>query len=125
MADILIVDQKKEEPQQVSEQHEGVSAPVQPELVRSSREEAMGLESSQEKHRYQDKIDTLMQYVKTQTQDLSPENVKWIIRSLELKLGTPPFSERRINYVAQYAYLCMETKRLEKDKEKFTKGGWT
>ena len=123
MADILIVN-KPEEPA-VEEQREGITAPVEQELIRSSIEESMALDSREDKHRYKDKVDTLMEYVKSQTKDLSPENVKWIIRSLELKLGTPPFTEKRINYVAQYAYLCMETQRLEKDKEKFTKGGWT
>ena len=122
MADIVIVG-KQEEPESV-ETPEGVSAPVQQELLEASIEQAMGLDNQEDKHRYHDKVDILIDYVKTQTKDLSPENIKWVIRSLELKLGTPPFSEKRINYVAQYAYLCMQTQKLEEDKKKFTQGGW-
>lgn len=112
----------KEEPVKKEAPKEGISAPVLPEIMKGAVEEAMGLESGEEKHRYNDKVDTLLEYVQTQTKDWSPESVKWVIRSLELKLGTPPFSEKRINYVAQYAWLCMETQRLSEEKEKFTKG---
>ena len=121
MSDITIVG--GEEPKELKNPEE-ISGPVGEQLIRSSIEQVMGLEAQEDKHRYRDKIDTLIEYAKTQTQDWSPENIKWVIRSIELKLGTPPFSEKRINYVAQYAYLCMESQRLEEDKEKFTKGGW-
>jgi hypothetical protein len=122
MAQIVIVGQ--EEPKEVEAPKEGISAPVGEELIRSSVEQVMGLEESGDKHRYRDKVDTLIEYAKTQTKDWSPESIKWVIRSIELKLGTPPFSEKRINYVAQYAWLCMETQRLSEEKEKFTQGGW-
>ena len=96
-----------------------MSAPVGQELMRSSIEQVMGLEESGEKHRYRDKVDTLIEYVKTQTTDMSPESVKWVIRSLELKLGTPPFSEKRINYVAQFAYLMSEKRKLDSEIKSF------
>lgn len=121
MSHIAII--SEQEPKAEAEtSKESISAPVLPEIMKASVEEAMGLESGEEKHRYKDKIETLLEYVQTQTKDWSPENIKWIVRSLELKLGTPPFSEKRINYVAQYAWLCMESQRMEKEKEKFTKG---
>lgn len=122
MAQIVIVDQPKEETKTEEAPKQTISAPVKPEIMRMAIEESMGLESAEEKHRYQDKVDTLLEYVKTQTNEWSPESVKWVIRSLELKLGTPPFSEKRINYVAQYAWLCMETQKLEAEKDKFTTG---
>jgi len=121
MAKIVIVDQK--EPEVKEAPTSDISAPVKPEIMKMAVEDAMGLESNEDKYRYKEKVETLLEYVKTQTQDWSPESVKWVIRSLELKLGTPPFSEKRINYVAQYAWLCMETQRLSEEKEKFT-GGW-
>jgi len=122
MAQIVIVGQ--EEPKQVESPKQEINAPVGEQLIRSSVEQVMGLESYEDKHRYRDKIDTLIEYSKSQTKDWSPESIKWVIRSIELKLGTPPFSEKRINYVAQYAWLCMETQRLAEEKEKFTQGGW-
>lgn len=123
MADITIVEENKKE-SVISKQPEQISAPVQPEIIRSSVEQAMGLESQEDMHRYQDKVDILVEYAKTQTKDWSPESIKWVIRSLEMKLGTPPLSEKRINYVAQYAFLCMESAKIEEDKKKFTQGGW-
>jgi len=123
MAQIVIVDQEQPKETKPPKEQGVVSPPAGEFILRSSVEEAMGLESKEDKHRYQDKVDTLIEYVRTQTKEMSPEAIKWVIRSLELKLGTPLFSEKRINYVAQYAWLCMETDRLEKEKEKFL-GGW-
>jgi len=122
MADIKVLEQEQTEDIEIKEPGEGVSAPVKPEIMKLAVEDAMGLENAEEKYRYKEKVETLLEYVKTQTNDWSPESIKWVIRSLELKLGTPPFSEKRINYVAQYAWLCMETQRLAEEKEKFTKG---
>ena len=118
MADITIVGEKKQE-SVIDKQPEQISAPVRPEVIRSSVEQAMGLESQEDMHRYQDKVDILVEYTKSQTKDWSPESIKWVIRSLEMKLGTPPFSEKRINYVAQYAYLMMEKRKLDSDIKSF------
>jgi hypothetical protein len=92
--------------------------PVLPQLMEDAIAQVMDIDSS-ERHKYADKLGTLMEYVKSQTKDLTPENIKWVIRSLELKLGTPPFAEKRINYVAQYAYLLSEKKKLDKDIRNF------
>ena len=116
MADIVIIG--GEEPKEVKPP-EQIIGPVGEQLVESAVEQVMGLESQEDKHRYRDKVATLIEYVKSQTKDLSPESVKWVIRSLELKLGTPPFSEKRINYVAQYAYLLSQKKMLDKDIKSF------
>ena len=116
MPDILIVGQR--EPEEVKDP-QPVSAPVEQQVVRSAVEQVMGLEDMADKSRYAHKVDTLIEYVKTQTKDMSPESVKWVIRSLELKLGTPPFSEKRINYVAQYCYLLTEKKKIDKDIKSF------
>lgn len=79
----------------------------------------LGLEKDSEFGLHKDKIDTLLNYAKSQTKDHSPENLKWIIRSLELKLGSPPFAEKRINFVARYAYLLQEESKIKKEKEAF------
>lgn len=72
-----------------------------------------------EAKRSDDKLETLLEYVKSQSPDLSPENIRWTLRSLELKLGTPPIAEKRINYLARYAYLMSEKKQIDKELEKF------
>lgn len=73
--------------------------------------------------KYQNKIQTLIEYAKLKTEDHSPEGIKWAIRSLSLKVGTPPLGEKLINYLGKYAYLELETRKLEKEKEQYLKGG--
>lgn len=77
--------------------------------------QVMGVDPS-EQSKYQEKAQVLLDYAKGETQDCSPENLKRIIRSLELKIGSPPLSERRIDYITRYAYLALEEKKLKKDK---------
>ena len=101
---------------------EQLSPPVLPNMMETAIADAMGLESSIDKSKYSDKVQTLMEYVKSQTKDFSPENIKWVIRNLELKLGTPPFAEKRISYVARYAYLMSEKKKLDSELTSFERG---
>ena len=63
------------------------------------------------------KMDTIVKWAKAQTEDHSLTNLKWVIKNLEMKLGTPNFGETRVTKVARYAYLDMEGKRIEKEKE--------
>lgn len=65
------------------------------------------------------KIQALIDYVKAHNKELSPDNIRWTLRSLELKLGTPPIAEKRIDYMARYAYLMSEKKAIDKELEKF------
>lgn len=103
----------------VSEQ--SISAPVMPELESKAVGQVMGLEKESELGQYRDEIQTLLDYAKSQTTDHSLDNLKWVIRSLEYKIGTPPLSEKRISYLARYAYLLTEGKKIEKEKELFEK----
>jgi hypothetical protein len=84
-----------------------ITAPVVPELQIKAVEEVMGLETDSEKKQYTDKVKTLLDYVNASSKGLDLEGIKNIIRDLELEIGSPPLSERRINYVARYAFLKM------------------
>lgn len=64
-------------------------------------------------------LDTLIEYAKTDTDDHSTEGIKWAIRNLEMRLGTPPISEKRINYLYRYAYLFLEERKIKAEREKF------
>ena len=86
--------------------------PLQASLVKAV-EQVMGLDNDSERNRYAQKVNTLLEWAKTQTKDHTPENIMWAIRSLELKTGTPPLAEKRINYIARMAYLLMEGKKIE------------
>ncbi len=93
------------------------SAPVIPELQIRAIADVMGLETRGEEHLYADKIDTLLEWARTQTKDHSPEGIKSVIRRLEIKLGSPPLAEKKISYVARHAYLLMD-KLLAKQERK-------
>lgn len=68
---------------------------------------------------FRDKIGTLLAFARTQTDDHTIEGLKWAIRSLQNKVGTPPLGEKMINYLNKYAYLKMESNKLQKDIEKY------
>lgn len=123
MADIKIVDEKGvEKPQETPSEFKSennISAPVLPQMQETAMFQVVGLDDPNEQSQYRTKAQTLLEYAKSETDDHSPENLKWIIRSLELKLGTPPFAEKRVNYLARYAWLAMEEKKISKEKLAF------
>lgn len=69
-----------------------------------------------------DRLNTLIEYAKLKTDDHSPEGIKWALRSLGIKLGTPPLGEKLIRYLHIYAKLYLDGKRIEQQKEQFLKG---
>ena len=71
---------------------------------------------------YTDEIGWLLEYAKDQAEDNTPEGLRWAIRELETKLGTPPFLEDRVKFMARYAYLFMEGKKTNKELQKMTRG---
>lgn len=71
---------------------------------------------------YKDKLETLITYAKMKTDDHSPDGIKWALRNLGVKLGTPPLGEKLINYLHVYAKLYLESKRVEAEKDKFLRG---
>lgn len=123
MAEIKIVDEngveKAQEPKSELKSENNISSPVLPELQEKAIFQVVGLDDANEQSAYRHKAQTLLDYAKSQTDDHSPENLKWIIRSLELKLGTPPLAEKRVNYLARYAWLEMEEYKLKKEKLAF------
>lgn len=123
MAEIKIVDEngveKAQEPKSELKSENNISSPVLPELQEKAIFQVVGLDDSNEQSAYRHKAQTLLEYAKSQTEDHSPENLKWIIRSLELKLGTPPLAEKRVNYLARYAWLEIEESKLKKEKLAF------
>jgi hypothetical protein len=79
----------------------------------------LGIENESEFNKYQPNLKTLVDYAKTQTTDHSPENLKWVIRSLEVRLGTPPFAEDRVKFITRYAYLLSEERKIKEERKKF------
>lgn len=101
------------------ESEKNISSPVLPELEVNAIAEYLDIDHK-EATKYAENIETLLEWAKRQTDDHSLSNLKSMIRSLELKLGTPPISEKRIHYIARYAYLDMEDRRIKKEMEQFS-----
>ena len=58
--------------------------------------------------KYANKLRTLIDYAETQTDDRSVIGIKWAIRSLQGKVGTPPLGQKWIAYLTEYAHLKLE-----------------
>lgn len=100
-------------------QPETISNSQPDELYQREIGKVLGLENESEFNKYQINLKTLTDYAKSQTKDHSPESLKWVIRSIETRLGTPPFAEDRIKFITRYVYLLSESKRIEEEKKKF------
>jgi hypothetical protein len=92
----------------VNVSQKNISAPVTPELRLKAVQDAMGLETESDKVKYRDKVETLLEYVGSK-KGLDLEGIKSTLRDLELEIGSPPLSERRVSYVARYAYLKLSS----------------
>ena len=97
----------------------GITGSQPDELYQREVGRVLGLENESEFNKYQPNLKTLVDYAKSQTIDHSTENLKWVIRSLETKLGTPPFAEDRVKFITRYAWLLSEEKRINDEKKKF------
>lgn len=67
------------------------------------------------------KIDDLITWAKDQMNEENPTQLKWLVRNLEARLGSPNFGETRIAKLSRYAYLDMEGKRMEAEKMSLVK----
>ena len=67
------------------------------------------------------KIDTLMAWARAEADSDNPMHLKWVIKNLEARLGSPNFGETRIAKLSRYAYLNMEGKRIEAEKMSLVK----
>jgi len=124
MADIKIIGENGQEVvpdnSPIVSEH-SIDAPVVPELEMKAIAQVLGLENDLDLGKYEEKLGTLLDYAKTQTDDHSLDSLKWVVRELGFKLGTPKIGEKMVNYLAEYAYLSMEGKKIEKEKAQFEK----
>jgi len=83
--------------------------------------QVLGLETSSQLSKYSDNLKTLVEYAKSQTEDHSPENLKWVIRSLKANLGSAPFGEDNVKFISRYCYLLNDERRIKEERKKFEK----
>jgi len=118
--DIKVVNQQGEE---VKQEYKGMK---EPETVAVKLDEYMlpsiasifGLKLN-EISQYKEELKTLYEYAKTQTEQRTPEALKRVIRSLQGKIGSPPFGERWITYLNRYVKLRMEKNEIEEEIKSF------
>lgn len=122
MSDIKIVNEKGEvEKPALSPFVSGETLEVNPmpKIEEMAVAQIMGVDN-RDIHSCSDKVNILLDYAKSQGAK-TPEEIKWTVRELYYKIGTPPFGEKPINFASEYAYLLMEGKHIEEAKKKFEK----
>jgi len=117
MSEIIVENQEETSSGEVSAGNPALTVPTGV-ILTDSIGKMFDLKPS-EMSRYKTKINTLIAYAKLKTDDHSPQGLKWAIRNLETKLGTPALGEKLINYLTRYAYLYLESKNLEKELGKY------
>ena len=108
------------EPKEVKTPEQPLSETVSSELELNAITSALDIEGDDSN--YTDEIRWLLDYAKDQSEDNTVEGLKWAIRELETKLGTPPFLEDRVKFMARYAFLFMEGKKTSKELKKMMGG---
>jgi hypothetical protein len=106
----------KEEPQVVEEPE--TTMVLTDDILTNSVGQMFDLKPS-EIARHKNQIGTLLDYAKTQTDERSPESLKWVLRSLQNRLGSPPLGEKWLPYLSKYAWLKLDEIRLKKEVEKY------
>lgn len=76
------------------------------------------LEIDRDSTEYDKDISTLVEWAKLQTGNSDPMEMKWAIRDLRMRLGTPTYGDA-IKHLARFAYLDLEEKRIKKAKTEF------
>lgn len=72
---------------------------------------------------FKDKIDVLIDYAKSMTDDHSSEGLRWAVRDLSYRVGTPPLGEKMINHLVLYAKLKTDRSKLDEQIAKIERGG--
>jgi len=107
------------ETKEVKNEVETTGSTSLPELEMRAVHQALGLENDGDKNRFKHEVDTILRWAQENAKGKDPEDLKWAIRSLELRVGTPPLSENRVRYLARYAFLAGEHKNIEKQLKAF------
>ncbi len=67
---------------------------------------------------YENEIETLIEWAKQKTGSEDYMELKWAVRDLRLKLGTPAFGDP-VKNMARFAQLDLDEARIKKEKESY------
>lgn len=73
--------------------------------------QVLGIETDSEKARYDSKIKDIVNWAKNVTEDHTPEGIKWAIRDMQMKIGSPRVGESFIDYLHSYIALATQKKK--------------
>jgi len=113
---IVVSSQKKKEVR-----GDRLDAPVSQDLEKRAIADILGVDADSSK--YSDNLQTILEWAKTQSKNPNLEDIRWAVRELDLKLGSAPFGEEPIKWVARYAYLVLEKAKIEREEKEFIKHG--
>lgn len=119
MSDIRIVDGNGElvkEPEQKPVGSPTMGFSSGEDIDTLSAAQVLGLESETERRKYGDDLKHLIEWAKQEGYE-NPSELKWIIRSLMSKLGTPAMGEPIITRASRYAYLQLQGKKIQQEQE--------
>lgn len=76
------------------------------------------LEIDRDSTDYDSELSILVDWAREQTGGDDPTELKWAIRDLRMRIGTPSFGDA-IKHLSRFAYLDLEEKRIKKEKQGF------
>ena len=76
--------------------------------------QVLGIEN--ETGKYKDNLQHIKEWAKMQGYE-NPTELKMLVRNLISRLGTSAMSENLVTRVSRYAYLQLESKKIEKEQE--------
>lgn len=79
-----------------------------------------GLENDSDKSAHKDDIKAIIKWAKLEGYD-THEGLKWMIRKLQDRLGTPPLTEKWITRLSRYATLALQEQRIKSEQESLLK----
>jgi hypothetical protein len=122
MAEIRDVDEKgdvvESKPQEPVTTGSLLEAPTQ-DILEVATEQLFGLETSGEKSRYESKVKEIVEWAKGTTDDHTPDGIKWAIRDMQLKIGSPRMGESPVDYLHSYVMLASEKKQIDTKLKKY------
>lgn len=81
--------------------------------------QVLGLETDSQKSRYDSKVKSIVNWAKQVTEDHTPEGIKWAIRDMQMKIGSPRVGESFIDYLHSYIALATQKKDIDSKLKKY------
>jgi len=85
----------------------------------TATEQVLGVETHSDKARYGQKLGDIVEWAKQQTEDHSVAGIKWAIRDMQMKIGSPKFGESNIDYLHSYIALAIQKKDVDSKLKKY------